>query len=237
MAAVGMQLAREDAGRVARLEHDRAGAVAEQHARGAILEVEDAREHLGADDERLARGARADHRVGHREGIHEARAHGLHVERGAAVHAELLLHQAGRGREHHVGRRRGHHDEVDRRRVQPGGKQGAAGRLDREVAGADVRLGEVARADAGALDDPLVGRLDALGRELSGQLVVGESLGRQEAAGAGDARVACGHGSQAVGAAAADGAGACGAGAAGIAVSVSRIRSWTRTSSPWRAAS
>ena len=57
VAAVGVQLGGEDAGRVARLEHDRAGAVAEQHAGGAVLEVEDAREHLGADDERL-RGAR-----------------------------------------------------------------------------------------------------------------------------------------------------------------------------------
>ncbi len=36
------------------LENDRAGAVAEQHAGGAILPVEDARECFGADDERAA---------------------------------------------------------------------------------------------------------------------------------------------------------------------------------------
>ncbi len=57
MAAVGVQVAGQDAGLVAGLEHDGAGAVAEQHAGRAVVEVEDAREDLGADHQR-ARGRR-----------------------------------------------------------------------------------------------------------------------------------------------------------------------------------
>ena len=47
-----MQVAGQDARRLGRLEHHRAGAVAEQHAGRAVLEVEDAREHFGADHQR-----------------------------------------------------------------------------------------------------------------------------------------------------------------------------------------
>ena len=42
MAAIGMQLARQNSRRRARFEHDSAGTVAEQHASRAVLEVEDA---------------------------------------------------------------------------------------------------------------------------------------------------------------------------------------------------
>ena len=73
-----------------------------------------------------------------------------------------------------------------------------AGRLERVARGLERRgrcaltsaCGEVARADAGALDDPLVGRLDAVGRQFGGQVGVGHAARRQVAAGAGDARIA-----------------------------------------------
>ena len=54
MAAVGVQHARMDAGLVVRRQHHRAGAVAEQHAGAAVVPVEDARKHLGADHQRVA---------------------------------------------------------------------------------------------------------------------------------------------------------------------------------------
>ena len=38
---------------------------------------------------------------------------GLQVEGGATVDAELVLQDAGGGREHHVGRGRAHNDQVD----------------------------------------------------------------------------------------------------------------------------
>ncbi len=106
MPAVGMQIGRQDAGRVAGGQHHRAGAVAKEHAGAAIVEVEDAREDLGTDDQRAPGRAGADHRVGNGQRIDEARAHRLHVEGRAAVHAQLVLHDAGRGREDHVRRRR-----------------------------------------------------------------------------------------------------------------------------------
>jgi hypothetical protein len=83
--AIGMQLGGKDARGVAGFQHHGAGAVAEQHAGGAVLEIEDAREHFGTDDQRLARGAGADHRIGHRQRVDETRADGLHVEGRAAV--------------------------------------------------------------------------------------------------------------------------------------------------------
>ena len=134
VAAVGVQVAGEDAGRVRGLEHDRARAVAEEHAGAAILPVEDAREDLGADHERAAMRARADEEVGGGERVDEARAHGLHVEGRAALHAELRLQQAGARRKHHVGRRGGDDDEVDvggacgPPRRAPGGRRAARGR-------------------------------------------------------------------------------------------------------------
>ena len=187
MAAIGMQLAREDARRFARLEHHRAGAVAEKHAGAAVLEVEDARKDFGTNHERLAGHARADHRIGDRQRVDEARAHGLNVERSAAGDAELLLHQARGRRKHHVRRAGCDDDQVDARGIDIGGFERAPCRGHREVAAADIGLGEVACANAGALDDPLIGGFDAVDRELRSQSVVGQAFGRQEAAGAGDA--------------------------------------------------
>ena len=53
LAAVGVQHAGVDARLVAGDQHDRAGAVAEQHAGAAVVPVEDAREHFGADHQRV----------------------------------------------------------------------------------------------------------------------------------------------------------------------------------------
>ena len=53
--AIGMQLGGQDAGLVGSLEDHGAGAVAEQHAGLAVVPVQDARKHLGADDQRAAR--------------------------------------------------------------------------------------------------------------------------------------------------------------------------------------
>ena len=61
------------AGLLLRLEHDRAGAVAEQHAGAAIGPVEDAREGLRADHQRALVHARAQQSVGGREREDEIR--------------------------------------------------------------------------------------------------------------------------------------------------------------------
>ena len=80
-AAVGAQLEAFEPALVDPLEHDRAGSVAEEDERRTVGPVEDLREHVAADDERLLREAGRDHRVRLREGVDEARAPGEEVVR------------------------------------------------------------------------------------------------------------------------------------------------------------
>src|SRR5438045_1787303 len=99
MAAVGMEPRRENAAlALLAAEHERAGAVAEQNAGRAILQVKDAAERLRADYQRLRRAAGAKHRIGDRQRIKKAGAHRVYVERDAVVDAERRLD---------LGRRRG----------------------------------------------------------------------------------------------------------------------------------
>jgi len=49
--AVGMQVRRQDSGRIRPLQDDRTGTVAKQHARGAVVPVEYPRIHFRTDDE------------------------------------------------------------------------------------------------------------------------------------------------------------------------------------------
>jgi hypothetical protein len=66
-------------------QHHRAGAVAEQHAGACGLEIEDAREHFGADHQHVLRVAGLDEGVGGRQRVDEAAAD------GATSKAALLL--------------------------------------------------------------------------------------------------------------------------------------------------
>ena len=161
-------------GLVLRLEHDRAGAVAEQHAGTAIVPVENARERLGADHQRALVGAAAQEIVGGRERKDEAGAHRLQIEGGAMMDAELVLDR-DRGRRKGVVRRRGRqHDQVDRLGIEPGVFQRRARRVDRQMRRELAVGGDVALPDAGALHDPLVRRFDT-GREFR----IGQHLLRQ----------------------------------------------------------
>ena len=116
-AAVRAQLEAEEAALVDALEHDRAGAVAEEHERRAVGPVEDLGEHVAADDERPLREPGRDHAVGLRERVHEARAAGEQVVGGGVGHAERVGEQRRARREHHVRRHGGDDDQVDRGRV------------------------------------------------------------------------------------------------------------------------
>jgi hypothetical protein len=133
------------------------GAVAEQHAGRAVVEVQDAREHLGSDHQRLARAAGLDHRVRDGERVHEAAANGLHVESGAAGDAQLVLQDAGRGGEDHVRRGGGDDDQIDILGLDARGLDCMARGLHTEIAGRDIGGREVAGANARARDDPFIG--------------------------------------------------------------------------------
>ncbi len=71
-------------------EHDRACAVSEQDRSAAVFPVDDPRQRLGADHQDLVR-ARTDEAVRGHEGVDEARARRVQVER-PALEPELVLH-------------------------------------------------------------------------------------------------------------------------------------------------
>ena len=143
-------------------QHHRAGAIAEQHARRAVGVVDDARHHVGADRERVIARAGGDHLHRRRQRIGEPGAGGAEVEAPGVVGADLRLQHARGARKDRVRRRGADDDEAE----LVGGDAGLAhrpfgGDLG-EVRGADAGLGDVALADAGALQDPLVGGVDQL---------------------------------------------------------------------------
>ena len=92
--------------------------------------------------------------------VDEARAYGLHVECRALGDAEPVLDLHRRGRERAVGRRRGADDEIDVDGIDAGAHQRLLGGGDAEIGGQLVVAGDVALANAGALDDPFVARVD-----------------------------------------------------------------------------
>ena len=108
-----------------RLEHDRAGAVAEQHAGAAVGPVEDAREGLRADHQRALVRAGLEQAVGGGKPEHEARAHRLQIEGRAVGDAEPGLHRDRARRKGVVGRRGREHDQIDRLGVRAGGASAA----------------------------------------------------------------------------------------------------------------
>ena len=96
------------------LQHHSARAITKQHAGGAVIEVEDAREHLSAHHQCFAGGPSLDERVSHRQRINKAAAHRLNIKRCTTGATRLTTRQGrlgqfvlqdGCGRwKHHVGR-------------------------------------------------------------------------------------------------------------------------------------
>src|SRR4030088_1687251 len=127
--------------------------------------------------------ARPDHFVGDRERVYEAAADCLNIERCAALHSQLRLHDASRARKDVVGGRRSRDDEIDFLRNDSRRGKRRAARLDTQIAGGLRGFGDMTLADAGARPDPFVG-----GVHLFGQIVVGDDLRRQIAPGTDDAR-------------------------------------------------
>ena len=166
---------------LAGLEHQRAGAVAEEHAGRAVLPVEDAGEGLGPDHQRVPRLPGLEEVVGDGERVDEAGADRLHVEGGAPGVAEHRLHP-GRGRgEGLVRGRRRQHDEVEIGAADARAGKRDLARFQRHVGGTLAVGGDVALAHAGALRDPFVGCIDD-----SLEIPVGENPLRQVGAAADD---------------------------------------------------
>ena len=148
------------------LEDECTGPVAEKHAGGPVVPVENAREGLGADHQRGLRLSRLHEVVRRGKRVDEAGTHGLHVETDAAVGAaEFRLHHRGGGRKGLVRCGCGDHDQVDVVGAHARRVERLARRVGREVGRHLAVGGDVALRDPAALADPFVGRVDTL-REL-----------------------------------------------------------------------
>jgi hypothetical protein len=136
--------------------------VAEQDARRAIGVIEDARHHVGADHERVLVRACRHQLAGGRQRIGERGTGSADVEAPRVVSADLVLNQASRAREHHVGGDGADHDDADvvGRETRP--RDGRDRGFPAEIRRRDPRPRDVALANADALHDPLVGRVEHL---------------------------------------------------------------------------
>ena len=159
------------------LQHQGAGAVAEQHAGGAVVPVQDTREGLRPDHQRALETAAFEQRVDDRQRIDEARTNRLQIEGGAMGDAEAGLHRHRGGGKSLVRRRGGEHDQVDRARLDMGIDERRARGMQREVGGQFAGGRDMAFADTGALHDPFVGGFHRLC-----QLIVAEDARGQIAA-------------------------------------------------------
>ena len=123
----------------------------------------------------------AQHRIGNRDGIEKAGTDRRHVERDAVWRAEQRLDLGGGGREGVVGRRGRDDDQADVRRRQTRRLQRLARRIGAQRRGRFIGFGDMAKADAGAFDDPFVAGIDAFG-----EFGVGNAGARERRAGAGE---------------------------------------------------
>ena len=113
--------------------------------------------------------------------IEEPRAGCGQVKAPRPRRAQLVLQQAGGGGEEHIRRNRGHDDGFHVGAIDPALRQRACGSLESQVRGGHALVHNVAFANPGALDDPLVGSLDHLL-----EVIIGQQPWRRERAQRGD---------------------------------------------------
>ena len=115
-------------------------------------------------------GAGRDEPVGSDEPVDPARAGGVHVERTAGE-AEFVLDGCRRRRHGAVGRRGREDEQIDVGGVDAGHLECSAARLDRQTGGGST---DVAFADAGAFDDPVVVGVHRLREVVVGDDAIGQ---------------------------------------------------------------
>ena len=143
-------------------DHDRARSVSEKDAGRAVVPVDDLRERLGADDQRVSRQPTCHRPVRLRERVHEAGAAGGKVVGSGIRRPELRGEKRAGGREKHVRCHRRDDDEVELGRVHPGLLESLPRCRESEVARRLTRFRDVALLDSRALGDPLVGGVHQL---------------------------------------------------------------------------
>ena len=158
--AVRAEVESEEARLLRPLEHHRTRAVAEENDRRAVIPVEDAGEHVSADDKSAIGKTRSEHPVRLDDGVHEAGAAGREVVGACVGGTELVGEDHRRRRKGHVGRHRRDDEEIDVLAGEARLRERGLAPGQRKV-GERLRVGsDPALADPGALDDPLVRRVD-----------------------------------------------------------------------------
>ena len=107
-------------------------------------------------------GAGSDELRGCLQSVDKGGACSREIETPNTVCAELVLNHTGRRRKKHVGRDRGHNKRIQIGSRESALRQCAIGSLNREIAGSHTCACDVALADAGAVEDPIVRCLDHL---------------------------------------------------------------------------
>ncbi len=144
------------------LEQHGTRAIAEEDAGGAVGVVDHGAERVGADDQHFRLGATLDQLGADLQRVQKTGAGGAQVKAPRMVRAELLLHQAGGRGEGHVRTHGRDDDDFDFLGRDASIGQAATRCFDREVTGGGTLGRDMAFADAGALDNPLVRGVDHL---------------------------------------------------------------------------
>src|SRR5713101_2427898 len=164
--AVRLQIAGENAAAVRALAHNGGpGAVPEQDRRRAIAPIHDTCELFGGDHQHVLGLIRRDHSLGRAQCIDETRAGGADVEGGRVLGAEDRLEIAGLRRQQAVGRRGRVDDGIDVEWGETGFVQHLQRRRLSHAGVGFFFARDAALADAGALLNPLIRRVQEF-REL-----------------------------------------------------------------------
>ena len=162
----------------AALEHDRAGAVAEEDAGVAVLVVDDAAEGLGADHQDVFVLPSANEVRAGDQRVNKPAARGHHVKRWRAGDAQLGADETGGRGEDHFRCDGGDDDQLDIFGLQPGRLDGAAGGGGSQRRGGFARAGDATLTDPGPLNDPFVVGFDHLRQVVVGQPAIGKTASR-----------------------------------------------------------
>ena len=157
-----MQIGGQNARLIRRFQDHRPGSVAKQYASAAVLEVQDAGENFCADYQRATGATGLNQGIGDGERIDKSAAHRLDIKSRPADSAKLALQNTCSGGKHHIRRRCGDDDEIDIAGRAPRRLQGRLAGVQCQIATKNTVVREVARADTAALDDPVVGCLNAV---------------------------------------------------------------------------
>ncbi len=161
--AIDLVLEIDEAALVAGFDQHGARAVAKNDAGGSVLVIDDAGHGVGADHQHLFMGSALHQVGGGGQSINESGAGGYQIESPGSLGANLVLDQAGGGREEHVGRDGADEDGVKVRTVDSGVGQCSFGCLDGHVRRCHLRRGDVSFRNSGALHDPIVGGIHHFG--------------------------------------------------------------------------